>query len=182
MKSITSRIERVRMIVLDVDGVLTNGQIFFGNSGELFKQFSVQDGMGISLARQAGLRVAVITGRTSDIVRLRSAELKIDDVYQGSMSKEQALDDLLAKYSLSAEEVCYIGDDLIDLPVLLRVGLPCAVANAVREVKAAAVYTAVREGGRGAVREIIEMILKAQDRWAGLIEKYQQDAPKGTAQ
>lgn len=176
------RIKRVKMLILDVDGVLTNGQIFFGNEGELFKQFNVQDGMGISLFRQAGHKVAVITGRTSDIVRLRSAELKIDDVYQGSMSKKAALVDLLAKHDLKAEEVCYIGDDLIDIPVMNRVGLPCAVANAVAEVKAAAVYISQKEGGRGAVREIVEMILKKQDRFEALIAKYRDDAPEGTAQ
>ncbi len=176
------RIKRVKMLILDVDGVLTNGQIFFGNEGELFKQFNVQDGMGISLFRQAGHKVAVITGRTSDIVRLRSAELKIDDVYQGSMSKKAALADLLAKHDLKAEEVCYIGDDLIDIPVMNRVGLPCAVANAVAEVKSAAVYVSEKEGGRGAVREIVEMILKAQDRFEMLVAKYRDDAPEGTAQ
>ena len=176
------RIKRVKMLILDVDGVLTNGQIFFGNEGELFKQFNVQDGMGISLFRQAGHKVAVITGRTSDIVRLRSAELKIDDVYQGSMSKKAALADLLDKHDLKAEEVCYIGDDLIDIPVMNRVGLPCAVANAVAEVKSAAVYVSEKEGGRGAVREIVEMILKAQDRFETLVTKYRDDAPEGTAQ
>ncbi len=176
------RIKRVRMLILDVDGVLTNGQIFFGNEGELFKQFNVQDGMGISLFRQAGHKVAVITGRTSDIVRLRSAELKIDDVYQGSMSKKEALADLLAKHDLAADEVCYIGDDLIDIPVMNRVGLPCAVANAVAEVKETAVYVSEKEGGRGAVREIVEMILKTQGHFDVLIAKYRDDAPEGTAQ
>ena len=176
------RMKRVRMLILDVDGVLTNGQIFFGNEGELFKQFNVQDGMGISLFRQAGHKVAVITGRTSDIVRLRSAELKIDDVYQGSMSKKAALADLLAKHDLTVDEVCYIGDDLIDIPVMNRVGLPCAVANAVAEVKEVAVYVSEKEGGRGAVREIVEMILKMQGHWDTLIAKYRDDAPEGTAQ
>ncbi len=176
------QINRVRMLILDVDGVLTNGQIFFGNEGELFKQFNVQDGMGISLFRQAGHKVAVITGRTSDIVRLRSAELKIDDVYQGSMSKKDALADVLAKHELKADEVCYIGDDLIDIPVMNRVGFPCAVANAVAEVKEAAVYVSEKEGGRGAVREIVEMILKTQGRFDALVAKYRDDAPEGTAQ
>lgn len=174
--------KRVRMLILDVDGVLTNGQIFFGNEGELFKQFNVQDGMGISLFRQAGYKVAVITGRTSDIVRLRSAELKIDDVYQGSMSKKAALQDVLNKHHLTADEVCYIGDDLIDIPVMNRVGFPCAVANAVLEVKQSAAYVAEKEGGRGAVREIVELILKAQGRWDALIAQYREDAPKETVQ
>lgn len=176
------KIKRVRMLILDVDGVLTNGQIFFGNEGELFKQFDVQDGMGISLFRRAGHKVVVITGRTSDIVRLRSAELKIDDVYQGSMSKKAALEDVLAKHQLTADEVCYIGDDLIDIPVMNRVGLPCAVANAVPEAKEAAVYVAAKEGGRGAVREIVELILKTQNHWNDLIAQYRDDVPKDTVQ
>ena len=176
------KIKRVRMLILDVDGVLTNGQIFFGNEGELFKQFNVQDGMGISLFRQAGHKTAVITGRTSDIVRLRSAELKIDDVYQGSMSKKAALQDIMDKHHLTADEICYIGDDLIDIPVMNRVGLPCAVANAVPEVKSVAAYVSAKEGGRGAVREIVEMILKTQGHWDALIAKSREDAPKETAQ
>ncbi len=176
------RCKRIRMVILDVDGVLTNGQIFFGNEGELMKQFNVQDGMGISLLRQAGIRVAVITGRTSDIVRLRCEELHIEDVYQGSMSKKEALEDLLTRYQLSGEEVCYIGDDLIDIPVMNRVGLPCAVANAVDEVKQIAAYIAHKEGGRGAVREIAELILKTQGKWQTILAKYCDDVPKDTAQ
>lgn len=177
-----SKKKQIRMVILDVDGVLTNGHIFFGNEGELMKQFHVQDGMGISLLRQAGIRVAVITGRTSDIVRLRCAELHIADVYQGSMSKKEALKDLLTRYQLSGDEVCYVGDDLIDIPVMRRVGLPCAVANAVAEVKEIASYVATKEGGQGAVREIAEMILKAQGQWQMLLAKYCDDVPAGTSQ
>lgn len=176
------KIKRVRMVILDVDGVLTGGQIFFGNEGELMKQFNVQDGMGISLLRQAGIRIAVITGRTSDIVRLRAAELHIDDVYQGSMSKKAALAKLLAKYELTGENVCYIGDDLIDIPVMNRVGFACAVANAVSDVRKIASYVSVKEGGQGAVREIAELILKTQGKWETLLAKYLDDVPVGTSQ
>lgn len=177
-----NKIKRVRLVILDVDGVLTGGQIFFGNSGEMMKQFDVQDGMGISLLRQAGVRVAIITGRTSDIVRLRAAELHIDDVYQGSMSKKDAFCDLLAKYELKEEEVCYVGDDLIDIPVMRRAGFACAVANAVAEVRGIASYVTTKEGGRGAVREIAELILKTQGHWETLLAKYCDDVPKDTSQ
>ena len=164
--------KRVRMIVLDVDGVLTAGHIIFGQDGEALKAFHCQDGMGISLAHKAGLKTAIITGRDSEIVRRRGAELKIGDVYQGAMDKVTALQALMARHSLTLDQLAYVGDDINDLPVLVQVGLPCAVANAVPEVKAVAKYVAGRQGGQGGVRDIIEYILKAQGVWDSLIAAY----------
>ncbi|MEG6585068.1 KdsC family phosphatase [Dendrosporobacter sp. 1207_IL3150] len=179
---IDTRANKIKLMIFDVDGVLTNGQIIFGRDGEAMKEFNAQDGLGISVAHKAGLKTAIITGRESDMVKLRGAELKITDVYQGAMSKLAALQELIAKYNLKLDEVCYVGDDLIDLPVMIQVGLACAVANAVPEVKANAHYIAANEGGRGAVREIVELVLKAQGKWADIIAAYTQDINMETRQ
>lgn len=166
--------QKIKLIVLDVDGVLTNGQLVFGTQGELMKKFHAQDGLGISLAHNVGLKTAIITGRKSQMVELRSAELRIADVYQGTLSKVEALHELMAKYDLTLEEVAYVGDDLNDLPVLIHVGLACAVANAAPEVKEHAHLVTQKPGGNGAVREVIEYILKSQGKWEGIITGYLQ--------
>lgn len=168
------RAQKIKLIVLDVDGVLTNGQLVFGTQGELMKNFHAQDGLGIALARNIGLKTAIITGRKSQMVELRSAELGITDVYQGKISKVEALNDLMANYKLNLEEIAYVGDDLNDLPVMIRVGLPCAVANAAPEVKEHALLVTKQTGGNGAVREVIEYILKKQGKWEQIINGYLQ--------
>lgn len=169
---LTKRAQQIQMIVFDVDGVLTGGQIIFGQSGEVMKVFYAQDGLGISAAHKVGLKTAIITGRKSDIVRLRSAELHLTHVYQGVVNKLDGLEDLLTRYQLSVHQVAYVGDDLNDLPIMSQVGLSCAVANAAVEVKEGAHYVAQKQGGQGAVREIIEMILKAQGKWEEIVEHY----------
>lgn len=174
--------QKIKLLALDVDGVLTNGEIIFGCDGELMKKFNAQDGMGITLARKAGLRIAIITGRESQMVKLRSAELNITDVYQGAMTKTQALAELKAKYNVTAEEIAYVGDDLNDLPVMVAVGLPCAVANAALEVKEHARFVTHSSGGSGAVREVIEYILKTQGKWENIIATYLQDGTIETKQ
>jgi len=167
----------IRLLVLDVDGVLTAGQIIFGGEGEMMKIFHCQDGLGITAARRAGLKIAIITGRHSAMVEKRGAELRIDVVYQGVDDKLATLRQLMACYELAPEQVAYVGDDLNDLAVMAAVGLPCAVGNAVPEVKAVACYVAERCGGGGAVREIIELILKAQGKWLAVVAAY--TAPGG---
>jgi 3-deoxy-D-manno-octulosonate 8-phosphate phosphatase (KDO 8-P phosphatase) len=168
------RAKHIKLLILDVDGVLTDGHIIFGRDGELMKNFHSQDGLGITAAHKAGLKTAIITGRESQIVLLRSSELKIMDVYQGSMNKVEALTALLEKYNLQLEEVAYVGDDLIDLPVMVQVGLSCAVANAVEEVKQYAHLVTNQQGGQGAVREVVEFILKAQGKWDDIVNAYLQ--------
>lgn len=163
---------QVKLIIFDVDGVLTGGHIIFGQGGEALKAFHCQDGMGISLAHKAGLKTAIITGRDSEIVRRRGTELNIGDIHQGAADKLTALQALVAKYALSLDQIAYVGDDINDLPVMVQVGFPCAVVNAVPEVKAVARYISSRRGGDGAVRDIIEHILKAQGKWDNLIAEY----------
>lgn len=179
---IVTRAKRIALVVFDVDGVLTDGSIIIGQEGELSKTFHAQDGMGISLAHRAGLRTAIITGRESQIVARRAAELAMGDVHQGAGSKTAALKALLAKYQLEPEQVAYVGDDLNDLPVLLQVGLACAVANAVPEVKERVHYISQKAGGQGAVREIMELILQAQDKWTALVDGYLNNENLSTAQ
>jgi 3-deoxy-D-manno-octulosonate 8-phosphate phosphatase (KDO 8-P phosphatase) len=167
-----TRAKKIKLLIFDVDGVLTSGQLVFSSEGEVLKKFHTQDGLGISLAHKAGIQTAIITGRKTTMVNLRGAELKIADVYQGAVNKVDALLELTTKYNLTLEQVGYVGDDLNDLPALVRVGLACAVANAVPEVKARTHVVTTREGGRGAVREIIEFILKAQGKWEAIIASY----------
>lgn len=168
----SERARRIKLLAMDVDGVLTDGRIFLGNQGEEMKAFHVQDGLGITLAHQAGLITAIITGRESDIVRRRGAELKIADIHQGIAHKAECLRILLKKYGLVEEEVAFIGDDLNDIPLFCMVGLAAAVANAAPEAKQFAHLTTFAQGGQGAVRELVEYILKAQEKWDGIVEKY----------
>lgn len=167
-----ARARGIELVVFDVDGVLTGGQLLIGPSGEVMKFFHVHDGMGISLAHQAGLYTAIVTARESQIVAWRGTELKIRDIYQGVGDKAKAVRHLMVKYDLKPEQVAYVGDDLNDLPAFRQVGLACAVGNAAPEVKAQAHYAAGKDGGQGAVREIMEMILKSQNKWDGLVQTY----------
>ena len=177
-----SRAKKISLLILDVDGVLTDGQLLFSDQGEAMKVFNTQDGLGISAANQAGLKTAIITGRETEMVRRRGAELNITDVFQGAQDKLQAYHQLLHKYSLQPDQVAYIGDDINDLAVMTRVGLACAVANAVADVKKRAHFITTREGGRGAVREVIELILRAQGKWDNIVETYLQPGTKAAQQ
>ena len=162
----------LRMLVFDVDGVLTDGGIILdGNSGE-YKRFDVQDGMGITMIRKAGLLAGIITGRKSGVVKRRAEELKFDEICQGFFWKEEALEQLLDKHQLRESQIAYIGDDLLDIPVLRRVGLPIAVQNARPEVKASSLYTSSASGGQGAVREIVEWILQLRNQKQEILDHF----------
>ena len=165
------RAKRVKLIIFDVDGVLTDGGIYIGADGELFKPFFCRDGLGITLAHRAGLKTAIITGRQSEHLRYRAKELHITEVYQGNLDKREAYRDLKAKLGLADEEIAYFGDDLVDLPIMGQVGFPAAVG--VQEVREAAVLQSDYPGGHGAVRQLIEFILKAQGKWQGLVAGFQ---------
>lgn len=166
------RCSKIELVVSDVDGVLTNGRIIFDNEGIETKEFHIRDGMGIRLWQRAGYRFGLLTARASHIVRMRAVELDIDLVRQGFEDKLPVLQQILDQQQLQAEQVCYVGDDLTDLPVLRRVGLGVAVADAVPEVRACAHLVTQLPGGHGAVRELIETLLKAKNRWDDLIRKY----------
>ena len=164
--------QKIKLLVLDVDGVLTDGRIHIGSDGEEYKSFHTQDGMGISLARYIGIKTAIITGRKSNAVKKRAEELNIDFVYQGISEKFKVLEEIRMKLGISLEEICYAGDDINDLPILRVVGFPCAPSNAVPLVKEAVKFIAKAHGGEGAVREIIEEILPTYGNYDQLIDDY----------
>jgi YrbI family 3-deoxy-D-manno-octulosonate 8-phosphate phosphatase len=164
--------ERVELILSDVDGVMTDGGVVFDNQSIETKVFHIRDGLGIKLWRRAGYRFGMVTGRSSHIVRMRAAELDVDMLRQGVEDKLAVAEQIVAEARLSPQQVCYIGDDLPDLPAMRYVGFAAAVADGSEEVRRGAHYVTTTPGGRGAVRETIELILKAQGRWDDLIQKY----------
>jgi 3-deoxy-D-manno-octulosonate 8-phosphate phosphatase (KDO 8-P phosphatase) len=167
---------RIRLVGLDVDGVLTDGGIYLGTVGDTpheFKRYDIQDGLGVHFLKKAGLRVAIVTGRVSESVRLRARELEIDDVAQDTSAfKLPAFMRMLERHGIQPSEAAFIGDDFPDMAVLRMVGLPVAVGNAVPEVRAACALRLTRHGGAGAVREFAELLLKARGEWKAVSEAY----------
>lgn len=162
----------MRLLVLDVDGVLTDGRITYTADGVEVKSFHVRDGSGLVFWQRLGGRVAIISGRTSAAVDVRAKELSIADVRQGVADKHAALAGLLTATGVRVQETCAVGDDLPDLPLLRMCGLAVAVADACPEARAAAHYVTGAPGGAGAVREVVELLLRAQGRWDGLVDSY----------
>ena len=162
--ALQERAGKILMLVLDVDGVLTDGKLYFDNAGNEMKAFNSRDGLGMKALQRCGIEVAVITGRKSAIVSQRMAQLDIRHVYQGCEDKLEAFTQLLETTGLNAEQVCYVGDDWVDLPVLLRAGLAISVADADEHVKEHVHWVTQRNGGEGAVREICNLILSAQGK------------------
>jgi len=175
---------RIRLVAFDVDGVLTEGGIFLGVAGDArveFKRYDIQDGLGIHLLKTAGIHVAIITGRESESVRLRAAELGIEDCVQDKEARKlPAFQRLLKRHGISAADAAFVGDDLPDLGILRIVGLPVAVANAVKEVKDDCDVVLKRAGGHGAVREFVELLLKARREWGPAVERYVEERSRGS--
>ncbi|MBP3957055.1 HAD-IIIA family hydrolase [Gemmata sp. G18] len=169
---LSQRAAAIELLLLDVDGVLTDGRVVYADDGRELKFFHVRDGSGLKLWRAAGKRAAIVSGRDSRAVERRAAELGIHPVLQGRENKLRAFEDVLAQTGLNPEQVCAIGDDLPDVPVLRRCGLAAAVADACPEARAAAHYVTAVPGGHGAVRELIEWLLRAQGRWAEVTAGY----------
>jgi len=166
------RIYKIRLLLSDVDGVLTDGGIIIDDNGIETKQFNVKDGHGIKLLQRAGIKVALLTGRTSKVVSHRAAELNITDIVQGAKDKKVAYAALKEQTGYTDEEIAYVGDDVVDIPILKRVGISIAVKDAVNEVKAVVDYVTSCPGGRGAIREVAELVLKTQNHWDRLMERY----------
>ncbi len=169
---ILRRARRVRAIVSDVDGVLTDGGVIYGAGGLELKRFHARDGLAILLARRAGLMVFLVSGRSSPALARRSRELGVDRLWQGAGDKGRFFGILYAEYGLEPGELCCVGDDLPDLPLLSRAGLGVAVPGSPEELRRAACYTTATAGGDGALREVVELILKAQGRWRDLLGAY----------
>lgn len=171
-KALLEKIRRIKLIIMDVDGVLTDGRIIYTNTGDEVKSFDVKDGFGIRLAHRAGIKTAILTGRSSQLVLKRAEELEIEEVYQNAFVKAEVYKKILANSGLQHEEIAYIGDDIVDLPVMKQVGLSVAVPEAMEEVKQQADYITNKSAGKGAVREIIEIILKTQNLWEEATQRY----------
>ena len=153
---------QIRMLALDVDGVLTDGRLWYSPSGEALKVFDVYDGQGLAALKEAGFMLAILSGRSGDAVARRAEDLRFDEVALGLSDKGAALDDLLVRHQLSEEQICFVGDDLPDLPVLSRVGLPLTVPAAPEAVRSVALAVTEAAGGRGAVREVCDFLLATQ--------------------
>jgi 3-deoxy-D-manno-octulosonate 8-phosphate phosphatase (KDO 8-P phosphatase) len=176
-KDVTLLASKIELLLMDVDGVLTAGEILLvpmpdGSVVEA-KTFNTKDGAGLALAHRAGLKTGIITGRSSPALTRRAEELKMDFLYEGfSDSKISAIEEIYSQTKLSKEQVCYVGDDLQDLPVINRVGFPVAVADAAAEVAARAAYVTRAAGGHGAIREVVELILRAQHKWEAALRQF----------
>ena len=168
-------LSRIKLLLLDVDGVMTDGRIIYDSDGGETKAFDVKDGHGLKLLQRAGIRVGIITGRQSTIVARRAAELGIELVYQGAKDKRLPFNEILQKLALAPEEVAYIGDDIVDLPVMRQVGFAVTVADAADDVKPFADMVTERPGGRGAVREVCDFLLKETGRWPTVTHHYFED-------
>ena len=172
MKDVLEKAARIRLVLFDVDGVLTDGSLYLGDDGQEYKAFHSRDGHGMAMLKEAGVDIGIITGRTSQVVVHRMASLGIEHVYQGQRDKLPAFEALLAKLGISSDEVAFVGDDVVDLPILTRVGRAIAVADAHPLVVRHAHWRTPNPGGRGAARDVCELILEARDQLDALLRRY----------
>lgn len=163
---------KIRLLLLDVDGILTDGRIQYDERGGEIKSFDVKDGHGLKLLQRAGIQVGIITGRSSSIVQRRACELGIEILYQNAKDKLLPYAEILRLHGFEEEQIAYMGDDLVDLPILMRVGFSATVADAVTEVQERVDYVASKSGGRGAVREVCDMLLKQTGGWEAVTDRY----------
>lgn len=169
---ILARIRAIKVLIFDVDGVLTDGSLFFGDDGQEYKAFNSRDGHGIKMLQDSGVETAILTGRSSQVVLHRARNLGITRIIQGAHDKLEAFEAMLAQAGLRPEETAYMGDDLVDLPVMRRCGLACTVPDAPAEVLAHSHYVARAGAGRGAAREVCELIMRGKGTWAGQLARY----------
>ena len=169
---VVEKAKRVKMLIVDIDGVMTDGRIVYSIYGDELKFFDVTDGFGISLLNRAGIKTVIITAKKSRIVKHRARDLKVAKAYQGFLDKLIPIEKLLKEFKIAPEEICFMGDDLPDVPVLKRVGLAVSVPNALDEVRAIAHHITSKAGGRGAVREVCDLLLKSQNKWDEATSKY----------
>lgn len=165
MQQILEKAQNIKLVIFDVDGVLTDGSLFLGDDGQEYKAFYSRDGLGMKMLQKTGVHIGIITGRTSEVVKHRMKSLSIEHVYQGQDNKLPAYEDLKTRLSLDAEEIAYVGDDIVDLPVMKQVGLAVAVADAHPVVVQHAHWHTPHAGGRGAARDVCELIMEAQNTW-----------------
>ena len=171
-EDLREKAKKVRLLLLDVDGVLTDGRIIYDSGGRDLKFFDVHDGLGVYALKKSGIKTILITAKGSRAIRPRALDMGVEKVFANITPKTIVLNKILKDYKVDASEICFAGDDLVDLCVMKRVGFPVAVFNAVPEIKQAASYITIRGGGRGAVREIAEVILKSQGKWQDILKIY----------
>ncbi len=174
MQDIIQRAAQIRLVLFDVDGVLTNGALFLGDDGQEYKAFHSRDGHGMTMLQQSGVAIGIITGRTSEVVRLRMQSLGVEHVYQGRRDKLPAYQELRDNLGLKDEQIAFVGDDVMDLPIMRRVGLAVAVQDAHPVVQRHAHWQTPAAGGRGAGRDVCELIMEAQGKLAPRMEQYLQ--------
>jgi len=167
------KLKDIRLLLLDVDGVMTDGRIIYDGNGLETKFFNVKDGHGIKMLQRYGIEIGIITGRTSVVVDLRARELGIELVYQGALKKLESYDDVKRKTGVTDNQIAYMGDDIVDIPVMRRVGFSAAPPDSLPEVLAVADYVSSCGGGRGAVREICDLILKGRGVWNEIVKRYE---------
>ena len=172
------KIKKIKMIISDIDGVWTDGSFYKGTDGQEFKKFSINDGVGVAMAKAAGYKIALISGRYSPATEYRAKELNIEDVYNGGLNKLIAYEELKSKYNLIDCEIAYVGDDLIDIPVMEKVGAPIAVSNAIVKVKEISTYITKTAGGYGAFRESVSWIIDQQGRTDDVLKKMKENILK----
>ena len=172
LSSIERRASHIKLLLLDCDGVLTDGRLWLTEDGDEQKSFNTQDGLGLELLHRAGLKSGIISGRISKTVERRARELGVEFVRQGDEHKIEAFEEVLRAAGVNEDQVAFVGDDLTDIPLMLRSELAVAVVDAVEETRSVAHYITHEKGGRGAVREVVELILKSQGRWSDLVEEY----------
>jgi 3-deoxy-D-manno-octulosonate 8-phosphate phosphatase (KDO 8-P phosphatase) len=169
-KNLENKLKQIKLVVFDVDGVLTSGNITYDYQGRTIKSFNVKDGLGISLLSYVGIKTAIATAKKSKVVHLRAQDMNIDKVYAGIMPKESLIEHLKSRYKVNSDQICFMGDDLIDIGLMRKVGVPIAVADAVSEVREEACYVTKAKGGQGAAREVVQMILKAKGLWGKALD------------
>ncbi len=171
-EEIKAKAGKIKLLLLDVDGVLTDGRIIYDSRGRDSKFFDVHDGLGVYVLHKAGIKTILITAKSSKTIRPRAKDMRVAEVFADIFPKTAVLDKILKKYKVDLDEICFVGDDLVDLSLMKKVGMPVAVANAAGEIKEAASFVTRCSGGRGAVREIAELILKSQDKWKDILRFY----------
>ena len=172
MEEVLEKAKNIKLVIFDVDGVLTDGSLFYGDGGQEYKAFNSRDGHGMKMLQQSGVQVGIITGRTSDVVLHRMKNLNVQHIYQGRLEKLPAFEELVGKLELQPEQVAYVGDDVVDLPIMIRVGLAITVPGAHDLANQHAHWITSRPAGAGAAREVCEMIMKAQGTYDAAIAKY----------
>jgi len=173
LEQLSQKFKKIKLLLLDVDGVLTDGRIIYDSRGHDMKFFDVHDGLGVYLLKKAGIPTILVTAKGSGAIKPRARDMRVDTVFADVSPKTKVLYKILKRYKISTDEICFIGDDLVDLCLMKKVGFPVAVFNAAPEIKQAAKYITLRQGGRGAVREVAELILKSQGKWESMVEAYE---------